>query len=345
MRTTSGPIQVVRKAGALIGRRGHLNFIEGTNVTLTIIDDSANDEIDITVAASGGGTGHTIKESGTPFTARAGLNFLSGFDVVDDAAGDETEVSLDASEVAGAPTQIDIGDAVVTGALATFANADHQHAFPAPGVGYPVDADFTAEADGTATTPARSDHRHTLVAPVTGYPVDVAAAEADGTATNPARADHVHAHGSGYLANAHHAQAHDIDGADHTQAGGTAGRFFRETGAATFTFEAVGFARGGTILDPAGARTVMVWRAPFACTVTNVRGHRKGGTGATINARRNQASDHLAADLSLVTTDVWTDGGAVSNTAYAAGDDLEIALRSIAGSPTEIAIQVDFTRP
>src|SRR3990167_2355378 len=47
------------------------------------------------------------------------------------------------------------------------------------------------------------------------------------------------------------------------------------------------FSRGGTVLDPAAtARNVPVWRAPFACTVTNVRGYRVGGTGAVINARR-----------------------------------------------------------
>jgi len=104
------------------------------------------------------------------------------------------------------------------------------------------------------------------------------------------------------------------------------------------------FSVGGVILDPSGARNVMVWRAPFACTVTNVRGHRKGGTGATINARKNQASDHLAAALSLTSADSWMDGGAVQNTSYAAGDDLEIMLASIAGAVTEIAIQVDFVR-
>lgn len=105
------------------------------------------------------------------------------------------------------------------------------------------------------------------------------------------------------------------------------------------------FGRGGTITDPVAARDYMVWVAPFSCTVTNVRGHRKGGTGATVNARRNQASAHLASDLSLTTADVWTDGGAVQNTAYVAGDDLEIQLKSITGAVTEIAIQVDFTRP
>jgi hypothetical protein len=101
---------------------------------------------------------------------------------------------------------------------------------------------------------------------------------------------------------------------------------------------------GGVILDPSGARNVMVWRAPYACTVTNVRGHRKGGTGATVNARKNQASNFLSSALSLATADQWDDGGAVQNTSLAAGDDIEIMLVSITGAVTEIAIQVDLTR-
>ena len=50
-----------------------------------------------------------------------------------------------------------------------------------------------------------------------GYPVDVAATEADGAANLAARSDHRHAHGSGYLADAHHAQAHH---AAHENGGG-----------------------------------------------------------------------------------------------------------------------------
>jgi hypothetical protein len=73
-------------------------------------------------------------------------------------------------------TAVNIGDAAVDGASGDVADADHQHAFPAPGA---------------------------------GYPVDVAAAEADGAATTPARSDHVHAHGTGYLPDAHHARSHD----------------------------------------------------------------------------------------------------------------------------------------
>lgn len=103
--------------------------------------------------------------------------------------------------------------------------------------------------------------------------------------------------------------------------------------------------RGGSVLTPSAAVNVYVWRAPFACTVTNVRGIRRGGTGATINARRNGTSTHLASALSLTSADTWMDGGSVQNTAYAVGDSLEIMVVSVSGSPTEVGIQVDFTRP
>jgi hypothetical protein len=149
---------------------------------------------------------------------------------------------------------------------------------------------------------------------------------------------------SGIGTDDHHARDHAVTGAPHTHSGGVAGRFLRETSATAFAFEAIAFSRGGTMLDPV-AKNIIVWRAPFACTVTNVRGYRVGGTGATVNARKNGTLNHLAADLSLTSADSWMDGGAVQNAAYAAGDKLEIMIVSVAGTPTQVAVQVDYTRP
>jgi hypothetical protein len=98
-----------------------------------------------------------------------------------------------------------------------------------------------------------------------------------------------------------------------------------------------------TIVNPV-VGNVTTWRAPFACTVTNVRGHRIGGTGATINAQKNSASTHLASAVSLASANTWTDGGSVQNATYAAGDDIEMMVVSVTGTPTEVAIQVDFVR-
>ncbi len=107
------------------------------------------------------------------------------------------------------------------------------------------------------------------------------------------------------------------------------------------------FSRGGTLLnavDGITAVNIFAWRATFSCTVTAVKGYRVGGTGATINARRNGASNHLASALSLTSESTVMDGGAVQNTAYVLGDVLEIMVVSTAGTVSQIGIQVDFTK-
>ena len=47
-------IEITKNSGAIIGIRKQLNFIEGSGVTLTITDDSGNNQIAIALAASGG---------------------------------------------------------------------------------------------------------------------------------------------------------------------------------------------------------------------------------------------------------------------------------------------------
>lgn len=104
---------------------------------------------------------------------------------------------------------------------------------------------------------------------------------------------------------------------------------------------------GGVVVNPYGigaAINIFTWVAPYACTVTAVKGYRVGGTGATINARKNGASNHLASALSLTSADTVMDGGSVQNTAYSVGDKLEIMLVSVTGSPTQIGVLVHFTR-
>lgn len=47
---------IVAKAGVSVGTRRKLNFIEGSNVTLTIADDNPGEKVDITIATTGGAT-------------------------------------------------------------------------------------------------------------------------------------------------------------------------------------------------------------------------------------------------------------------------------------------------
>jgi hypothetical protein len=103
------------------------------------------------------------------------------------------------------------------------------------------------------------------------------------------------------------------------------------------------FTIGGVILNPTGARDVVVWTAPYACTVTSVRGYRRGGSAASVNARRN-ASQLLAADLSIPTEDTWAVNSSPQNADVAEGDTIEIQLVSVTGSVTDIAVQLGLTR-
>ena len=261
-------------------------------------------------------------------------------------ATQHTHVYSDTTANPGSFPILTLIGAGASGTSSSFARGDHDHEAPAGSFPQAVTAGSSG-AYGTASSFSRGDHRH----PAGGgsFPADIAAAGAYGTSSSFARSDHDHAHGSGYLADAHHAKSHILDPGDHTISGKTAGQFLRATSGSAFAFDAPPISRGGTVYMSGGipnaALNIIVWRAPFACTVTNVRGYRVGGTGATINARRNGTLNHLASALSVSSADTWMDGGAVSNTAYAAGDKLEIMIVTTAGTVTQLAIQVDYTRP
>jgi hypothetical protein len=47
----------VQQGGTLVGTRRAINFIAGTNVSLNITDDSANERVNVTINATGGGSG------------------------------------------------------------------------------------------------------------------------------------------------------------------------------------------------------------------------------------------------------------------------------------------------
>jgi hypothetical protein len=61
----------VAKTDVLIGTRKRINFVEGSNITLTINDDNVNDKVDITIAASGGSTTHNLLSATHPDTVVA----------------------------------------------------------------------------------------------------------------------------------------------------------------------------------------------------------------------------------------------------------------------------------
>ncbi len=126
---------------------------------------------------------------------------------------------------------------------------------------------------------------------------------------------------------------------------GTSGQVL-QSGSSTIAWASQIVSVGGVFVGaPPTAVNRMVWRAPYACTVTNVRGHAKGGTSVVVNARINQTSNFLSSSLTVNTMDAWADGGTVQNTTVAAGDDIEVMLVTVTGAITEASIQVDLTRP
>lgn len=50
-------VSVRKNSAGSVFKRRRINLIEGTGVTLTVADDSGNEEVDVTIAASGGGGG------------------------------------------------------------------------------------------------------------------------------------------------------------------------------------------------------------------------------------------------------------------------------------------------
>jgi hypothetical protein len=105
--------------------------------------------------------------------------------------------------------------------------------------------------------------------------------------------------------------------------------------------EALIFSKVATIISP-GVDDFFAWGVPYGCEVVAVKGFRVGGSGATVNARKNGSLEHLASDLSLTSADTLMDGGTVQNGTYAEGDYLEVRIKSVSGSPDEVSVQVDF---
>lgn len=92
------------------------------------------------------------------------------------------------------------------------------------------------------------------------------------------------------------------------------------------------------------AAVITLWRAPVACKVLAVRASRTGGTGAVVKAWKN-ATALTSADKSLTSADTFM-AASLSTTAatlrFAAGDTLKVEVVSVAGTPTQLTLQVDF---
>jgi hypothetical protein len=105
----------VRKnsAGATFTRR-RVNFIEGTNVTITVADDATDEEVDVTIAASGGGGSISVEEmDGTPDVAAVNTIRVPNGSLTDETGG---VVSLDYARSSHAHAGTDITTGTVDAA-------------------------------------------------------------------------------------------------------------------------------------------------------------------------------------------------------------------------------------
>lgn len=88
-------------AGSVFTRR-RINLIEGSNVTITVADDAGDDEVDVTIAATGSGGSIDVRKNstGSVFT-RPRINLIEGTNVTltvaDDAGDDEVDITIAAT--------------------------------------------------------------------------------------------------------------------------------------------------------------------------------------------------------------------------------------------------------
>jgi hypothetical protein len=86
----------------LIGPRGALNLIEGTGISMTVVEDEPNDEFDVTISSTvTQGVKVRKNSAGTTLGPRARLNLIEGSNVTvtiaDDSGNDEVDVTIAAS--------------------------------------------------------------------------------------------------------------------------------------------------------------------------------------------------------------------------------------------------------
>jgi len=199
---TNARVGVRRNSGGSTYRRRRINLIEGTNVTIGLADDSASEEVDVTISAPG---------FGSPIDLAAGDTNDEGTST-DVARADHRH-----GVPVGAPASLATDGSSSTGTATTFSRSDHRHAIPATldtnaRVGVRRNSGGSTYTrrrinliEGTGVTISLSDDSADEEVDVTisatggggvtyGSPIALAAGDttADGSSTDVARADHRH---------------------------------------------------------------------------------------------------------------------------------------------------------
>jgi hypothetical protein len=93
----------IEKSGVLISSKNKINFIEGTNTTITITDDSLGNRTNITISASGsggGGGGGGSSEINTFFTTSSSYTMTSSDQAIISNATTDITITLPSAAVA-----------------------------------------------------------------------------------------------------------------------------------------------------------------------------------------------------------------------------------------------------
>jgi hypothetical protein len=109
-----------------------------------------------------------------------------------------------------------------------------------------------------------------------------------------------------------------------------------------------GFRRGANVNTPLGIITAtdgVLDQVEIPCRAWRIRAMRRGGgaSASTVNVRRNGGgTPHLSTAITLTAADTWYTALVDQDAAYAAGDWPEARLLTVAGSPTQVVVLVDF---
>jgi hypothetical protein len=120
----------VEKNGTLVGVRGTLNLIEGANVTLTVVDDAVNDEIDVTVEAADNPSPASAVEAATSFGVAPDVGVSTDYARADHQHGTPADPGGGGTPGDTVEDETSFGVAPAAGVATEYSRADHTHGSP-----------------------------------------------------------------------------------------------------------------------------------------------------------------------------------------------------------------------